>query len=191
MLASSCFRTSPFICAEDRRCGRQIVMRLHWRCPRCRTVMHLLQRTVLIEVGENSADGARFFTAGDNPYRAAAVNTGGDVDVERIACVIGISRRLARSAQGRVPGVDRASRVSPRSSRGASARGCDAAVFDRYRLLTVPVSRPMESRLSWLRALDRLWIRWMRALARRAASGRWRQHRTAAGELRCARCRRP
>ena len=45
--------------------------------------MRLLQRAVLLEVGEDGADGADgggFLDAGDDPYRAAAVGAGGDVD---------------------------------------------------------------------------------------------------------------
>lgn len=40
--------------------------------------MRLLQRAVLLEVGEDGADGGGFLDAGDDPYRAAAVGAGGD-----------------------------------------------------------------------------------------------------------------
>ena len=50
------------------------------RGARCGPVVRLLQRAVFLEVGEDGADGGGFLDAGDDPYRAAAVGAGGDVD---------------------------------------------------------------------------------------------------------------
>jgi len=52
------------------------------RCARGGSVVRFLQRTVLFEVGENSADGGGFFDAGHDPHRAAAVAARAHVDVE-------------------------------------------------------------------------------------------------------------
>jgi len=52
------------------------------RRARCRPVVRFLQRAVLFEVGEDSADGGRFFDAGDDAHRAATVDACVHVDVE-------------------------------------------------------------------------------------------------------------
>lgn len=44
--------------------------------------MRLLQRAVLLEVGEDGADGGGLLDAGDDPHGAATVNAGADVDAK-------------------------------------------------------------------------------------------------------------
>ncbi len=48
-------------------------------------VVRFLQRAVLLEVGEDGADGDGFFDAGHDPYRTAAVDAGAHVDAHQIA----------------------------------------------------------------------------------------------------------
>lgn len=63
---------------------------LHWRRARCGPVVRFFPRAVLLEVGEDGADGGGFLDAGDDPHGATAVDAGGDVDgkdpLEGVVC---------------------------------------------------------------------------------------------------------
>ena len=73
-------------------------------CARCRPVVRVFPRTVLLEVCQDGTDGCGFLDAGDDPHRAAAVDAGGHVDGEdplealrpghRAALLLGAARLL-------------------------------------------------------------------------------------------------
>ncbi len=77
---------------------------LHWRRARCGPVVRFFPRAVLLEVGEDGADGGGFLDAGDDPHGATAVDAGGDVDgkdpleplrpAHRTALLLGAARRV-------------------------------------------------------------------------------------------------
>ena len=68
-------------CAVGRAAGRRSRSR-SGRCPRCWPVVRFFQRTVLLEVGEDGANGGGLLDTGDDPHRATAMHAGGDIDVE-------------------------------------------------------------------------------------------------------------
>ncbi|EGC93683.1 hypothetical protein ECD227_4109 (plasmid) [Escherichia fergusonii ECD227] len=98
------------------------------RRARCGPVVRLLQRAVFLEVGEDGANGLGVFDAGDDPHRAAAVGTGGDVDgkdpleplrpAHRTALLLGAARLVVGACVNR----HRIARRPPAAPRGRQLR---------------------------------------------------------------------
>ena len=65
------------------------------RCARCRPVVRLRQRAVLLEVVEDGADGLRFLDTGDDLHLAATVDAGFNVDAKDALYALGLGHRAA------------------------------------------------------------------------------------------------